>query len=371
MGNLYRRGKVFWIKYYRNGKPYRESSHSNKEADAKKLLRKREGEIAHGKIPGIYFDRVRFDELAEDFLADYRINQKKSIVRAEISVAHLKEAFEGIRVSDVTTPKIRAYIEKRLSAEAAHATINRELAALKRIFNLGAKQTPPKVDKVPYIPMLIENNTRIGFFEHGDFIAVRNALPDYLKGFVTFAYKVGWRLSEISNLTWSQVDLNLGVVRLEVGETKNRDGRTVYLDEELKKVFIQQAERRRQSGNITPYVFTNQAADNRVKNIKRSWANACIEAGYFRVDEDGNKIPTKLFHDFRRTAIRNMVRAGIPERVAMMIAGHKTRNVFDRYNIVSDTDLRIAATKQEQYLKSQMGTISGTIHEIQTKKGQL
>jgi hypothetical protein len=95
MGSIYKRGKTFWIKYYRNGKPYRESTQSKKESDAKRLLKKREGEISNGKLPGIYFDKVRFDELAEDFLTDYRINQKKSLVRAEHSVGHLKKAFEG------------------------------------------------------------------------------------------------------------------------------------------------------------------------------------------------------------------------------------------------------------------------------------
>ena len=233
MGSIFKRGKVYWIKYYRNGKPYRESTKSKKEADAKRLLKKREGEISQGKLPGIYFDRVKFDELAEDLLQDYRINKKKSLIRAENSVGHLKKTFEGMRVVDITTPRIRGYIEDRmkwacnkceekfdpqnkcpscdgddLKSGAANATINRELSALKRILNLGAQQTPPKVDRVPYIPLLEENNVRKGFFEHGDFLALRTALPSHLKGFITFGYKVGWRVSEIAGLTWKQVDLN-------------------------------------------------------------------------------------------------------------------------------------------------------------------
>jgi hypothetical protein len=174
MGMIYKRGKTYWIKYYRNGKPYRESSKSRKEADAKRLLKKREGEISEGKLPGIYFDRVTFDELTEDYLRDYRINGKKSLIRAELSVRHLKETFEGVKVPDITTPRINAYVEKRLEEGAASGTINRELAALKRMLNLGAKQTPPKVDRVPYVPMLKENNVRKGFFEHREFLALRN-----------------------------------------------------------------------------------------------------------------------------------------------------------------------------------------------------
>ena len=82
MGSIYKRGRVYWVQYYRNGKPYRESAKSKKESDAKRLLKKREGEISEGKLPGIYFDRIKFDELSEDFLRDYRINQKKSLDRA-------------------------------------------------------------------------------------------------------------------------------------------------------------------------------------------------------------------------------------------------------------------------------------------------
>ena len=162
MGMIYKRGNVWWIKYYRNGKPYRESSGSTKKMVAKKFLDRREGDIAQGKTPGIQFEKVTFDELADGFLADYRINQKKSLVRAERSVNHLKAVFDGVRATEITTPIISQYIEERLDEGAANATINRELSALKRMLNLGAEQTPPLVDKgqIPKIRMLDENRTR-------------------------------------------------------------------------------------------------------------------------------------------------------------------------------------------------------------------
>jgi integrase len=357
MGMIYKRGKIYWIKYYRNGKPYRESTRTTKESDAKRLLKKREGEISDGKLPGIYFDRVRFEELADDFLADYRINQK-SIERAELSLRHLQKTFEGMRVTDIDTRKINAYIEKRITEGAANATVNRELAALKRMFTLGAEQTPPKVNQVPHIPMLQENNVRKGFFEYGDFLALRKALPDYLKGFVTFAYKTGWRVSEITNLTWNQVDLEQGIVRLEVGDTKNKEGRTVYLDEELREIFNRQWEARKENERLIPYVFPNRDGNDRIRAFRKTWDKACRQAA----------LGKRLFHDFRRTAARDMVRAGIPERVAMMVTGHKTRSVFERYNIVSDIDLRLAAAKREAYHQAQAGTITGTIREFQRKK---
>ena len=211
MGMLYKRGRIWWIKYYRSGKPYRESSCSDKEADARQLLKKREGEVAIGKLPGIYFDRVRFDDLAEDFLTDYEINNK-NVGRAKLCIKHLRQAFEGLRATVIDTPRIKKYIQMRSQEGAAAATINLELSMLKRMFNLGAKQTPRKVDRVPYFPMLKVNNVRKGFFEPGDFLALREALPDHLKGFITFGYKTGWRISEISSLQWSQVDLSLTIL---------------------------------------------------------------------------------------------------------------------------------------------------------------
>jgi integrase len=322
-------------------------------------LKKREGEISEGKLPGIYFDRVKFGELAEDFLRDYRINHRKSLDRAENSIEHLNRYFEGYRVPDITSPKIEDYIETRLKEGAANATINRELSALKRMLNIGARQHPPKVDRVPYIPMLEENNIRKGFFEHAEFVALRDNLPEYLKGFVTFGYKTGWRFSEITGLTWNQVDLDNGIVRLEVGETKNDDARTVYLDDELQGVFQKQWECRKSNKKILPYVFPNKTGTGKIRQLKNGvWQTACKKVG----------IGNKLFHDFRRTAVRNMVRAGIPEVIAMKISGHKTQSVFDRYNIVNDADLQLAAQKQAVYLQTQKDTISSTVHDFKVKR---
>ncbi len=212
MGTIYKRGKTYWIKYYQNGKPLFESSKSHLKMVARELLKQREGDISQGKIPGIYFERVTFTELSKDFLRDYEINKRKSLAKAKRSINHLKESFADIKANRINTIQIDAYIKKRLDEGAANSSINRELAALKRMMNIGARQTPPKVDRVPYIPMLKENNIRTGFFEHDEFLKFRDKLPKYLQGFVTFAYTLGWRVSEITGLEWSQVDRIKGIV---------------------------------------------------------------------------------------------------------------------------------------------------------------
>ncbi len=266
--------------------------------------------------------------------------------------------FERVSVPQITTPRINKFIEYRLDEGASNATVNRELAALKRMLNLGAQQTPPIVDKVPHISMLEENNVRKGFFEHDEFLALKSCLPEYLKGFVTFGYKSGWRVSEITGLKWSNVDLEKRVVCLEIGTTKNKEGRTIYLDDELMGIFNAQRQLQKGEKKIIPNVFPNRPGTGPIKDFRKAWKTACEDAG----------VPGRIFHDLRRTAVRNMVRSGIPERVAMMISGHKTRAVFERYNIVSEDDLMVAARKQEDYLKNQLGTVSGTVTQIQNKK---
>ena len=242
-------------------------------------------------MPGIVFDKVTFEDLADDFLRDYRINQRKSLNRAELSIRHLMDHFEGCKVPNISTTMINKYVEKRLKSGAANATVNRELAGLKRMLNMGARQTPPKVNRVPFIKMLEENNARQGFFENGEFLALRDRLPDHLKGFVTFGYKVGWRISEIAGLTWKQVDLEQGIVRLDVGTTKNKEARTVYLDDELRDVFRQQWNHRRRSGALSPYVFPNFEGTGRLSDFRRAWNRACRD--------------TKIQGDFVLSYLRN------------------------------------------------------------------
>jgi integrase len=165
-------------------------------------------------------------------------------------------------------------------------------------------------------------------------------LPEVLKPVVTFAYLTGWRVpSEVLTLQWRQVDLQAGTVRLEPGTTKNSDGRLFPFDvlPELRAVIEQQDASRRvlaQEGILCPWVF-HRANGKRIHRFTKTWKRACEAAG----------VPGRIPHDFRRTAVRNLVRSGVPEKTAMLLTGHKTRSVFDRYDIVNEADLREAVGK--------------------------
>ena len=145
---------------------------------------------------------MRFEDLAQDFVNDYRINGKRSLDNAERSVRYLGRIFGGLRAVDITTDKVRGFVRDRLDDGMSSAEINREVAALKRMFNLALRQTPPKVHQKPYIPMLQEQNARKGFFERQEFERLRTMLPQTYRAVVTFAYYSGWRKQEILGLAW-------------------------------------------------------------------------------------------------------------------------------------------------------------------------
>ena len=164
----------------------------------------------------------------------------------------------------------------------------------------------------------------------------------------------GWRIpSEVLTLEWRQIDFTAGEVRLDPGQTKNREGRVFPFTPELRVLLEAQREMTHKlvpTRGIIPWVF--HRLGRRITKFPKSWRDACVAAG----------CPGRIPHDLRRTAVRNLVRAGVPESVAMKLTGHKTRSVFERYNIVSDGDLRDAVTK----LAAQSGTFFGT----GTKVGQ-
>lgn len=234
------------------------------------------------------------------------------------------------------------YVQQRLQTGVTPATVNRELATLIRMLRLGYEHE--KVAKLPVIHKLTKAPPLSGFFERADFEAVRRQLRPDLQLAVTIAHSYGWRMqSEVLTLTLSQVDLSAGTLRINPGGSKTGEGRIVYLSAEVRVMLEEQLERvrtlSRRLGRVIPYLFPHllngRFHGERIRDLRKSWASACNAAG----------LSGMLRHDLRRTAARNLIRSGVPEVVSMKITGHRTRSVFDCYNIVSPADLQDAARK--------------------------
>jgi integrase len=343
LGSIYLRGRIWWFKYSVRGKPFSESSGSTNHAVARKLQKKRIAEIEAGKPVGPQVEKTTLRELCAMVLADYRANERRSVDRAEGAVSHLYEFFSAEAPAvTITSDRITAYQAHRRGSlykgrPVANATINCELAILRRAFQLAARAG--KVATRPVFQMLHVDNARKGFFEADQYRAVLDHLADYLKPVAQVAYITGWRTrSELLTRQWRHVDLDAGWLRLDPGESKNGEGRMFPLTPELRAIFETQRERvrslERATGQIIPWVFIHENG-TAIKSLRYAWSKACRNAG----------VPGRLVHDFRRTAVRNLERAGVPRSAAMKITGHKTETIYRRYAIVDEGMMRDAADK--------------------------
>jgi integrase len=193
-----------------------------------------------------------------------------------------------------------------------------------------------QLDRMPLFPNRLEENPpREGFFEHGEYLKVREPLPPSWQDVLDFAYYSGWRRSEIVELTWDEIDLDGGVIRLSPRRSKTKTGRLLPITQPLQRVLT-----RRQSLRLPkdPQVFRRDGIA--VRRWRTALRDACRAA----------HVPHRLLHDCRRPAARNLIRAGVPERIAMMLTGHKTRAVFDRYNIVNEQELLLAGERLAAYV---------------------
>jgi integrase len=191
--------------------------------------------------------------------------------------------------------------------------------------------------------MLEEKNTRTGFAIRPQIEAIIAVLPDWLQDFTRFGYITGMRKGEIASLRWEDVDREVGAVRLKAENAKTGEARTLMLVGDLAELIDRRWNARlftRITGTpfVSEYVFHRKGQP--IEDFRGPWERACAAAG----------VPGLLFHDLRRSAVRNMDRAGVSRHVAMAISGHKTESMYQRYNIVSEADLRAAAEKTQLYL---------------------
>src|SRR5579885_125487 len=357
---------VWWIAYTHNGVKYRESSKSEVRQVARALLKDRIAKAGAGRPVAPSIRRTTLGDLAALVFADYDNKGHDTRARQEDAFNHLV-AFRGADVpaEQITTQWVQDYIRWRREQPdgrslhrtgkvpyaaprigCADATINRELAALRHAFHLALRNTPPLVAAVPHFSLLTERNRRMGFFEYHEFAAVRDHLPDYLRPVMTTAFFTGWRVpSEL--LTRQKHHVHHGMLILEPGEAKNEEPRRFPLDviPELRDTIERQLEITRalelETGRVIPWLFHNHG--HPIIDYRRAWHKACAAAG----------LPGRIPHDFRRTAARNLINAGVDPLTTMQLVGWNDMEMLRRYNIINDSTLAAGAAKLQTYLEAQ------------------
>lgn len=267
------------------------------------------------------------------YLAD-ATNREKRVDRLKTAWTHLVLPFGEKAAAEITTRHIVEYATSRRGAGRENGTVNRELAALKAAFRFAARSE--MITRVPMFPKrLRESPPRSGFIEQEQYsMLAANCRELWLRTFLALGFNFAWRKGELLALRVHNVDLLNS--RLTIDTSKNGNGRKVKLTAET-SALLAECVRGKQ-----PHDFVLTRKDgSRVAQPRKDWYCLCVRCGLGKLT--GKHYEGLQMHDLRRSGVRRLIRLGVPEKIAMAISGHKTRSVFDRYNITNERDLEQAA----------------------------
>ena len=335
-GRVFRRGETYHIAFSYKGKEYRKSALTERKREAERLLAFYLGQCARGEFKGFEDPEpeLTVNQLFDALIQDAARRKLRDMKTMQSRVRPMRKEFGTVAASALTDRRINLHVDKRQAKGIKPATLTSEMRYLKQAFLLA--QRKKYVQHIPHMPSFEVNNARQGFFEREEFERVVPHLPYYLQDFARFAYHSSWRKMEIANLEWR--DIVGDTIRLRPTTVKTSEGRLLILTGEIGEIIER---RRAERHDLIPWVFHRDGKKIQY-NIDRPFKKACEKAGLN---------PPKLLHDLRRTAVRNMVRAGVSERIAMAISGHKTRQIFDRYNIVNEEDIREGLARTQAYIE--------------------
>ena len=335
---VYKRGNIYWYSFVFDGRRVQRSTKVENKNDARDIERAAWTQLARAEVGlpalGPKREPPTIGELFDALEKDFKL-RGKSDAKNQSNLKRARAVFpEKMKAASLTSVHVDAYIEKKTHEGTAPATINRMLQLVGQAYKKGIERG--EIDRAPRLRHLSEaGNERKGFFSDAGFRAVHAHLPEDLRDFALFGYLTGWRKNEIASLTWSDVEEN--VIRLRGENSKNGEGRSIVIAGELVGLMERRQQARLADGVLTRLVFHRDGAP--VREFRKSWASAC----------DKVNLSGRLFHDLRRTAVRNMVRSGVPQNVAMKISGHKTASMFRRYDIANEDDLRQAIEAVQRY----------------------
>lgn len=333
-GQIFKVGGIWKVRFTLGGERVQLSA-GPKRQDAVELLNRRLGQSVNGQLTAASA-RLMWDDVERIILDEHQ--QHRSYEKVERHVRrHLRPHFSGMRANAITYDKLLAFKHARLEKGASPSTVRYELSLVRT--GLVVAHKAGRLPALPPLPSVHVENVRVSFFEHDEFLALASHLPDAARAVVTAMYWLGWRRNETLSREWRHVDFARGTIILEAGETKSGKGRTFPFDVLPELTALLKAQREytdaveKRTGQIVRWVFHREG--RRVVSIRQAWRTACKKAALV------GKIP----HDFRRSAVRRLERAGVPRSVAMQLVGHETEAIYQRYAITNETDLREGLAK--------------------------
>ena len=365
---MFQRGDSWWIQFQARGEQHREPARlpdrdgvvqpAKNEAEARKALKARRAEVLGGRFIGRP-EKVTVNELLDDYVTHQENAGLRSLRTLKLHLVPVRAAFGSWRVVELTTAGLGNYQRDRREDEKAHATINRELELLRAALRYAAKQTPPKLPAhlVPTVPMLPVENTRTGSFTVAEINALLEQLDNAdVRDFIEWAFRTGMRRGEISKLEWSMLDQSGSpwVLRIPGTITKNARGRSFGFDGEALAIMKRRVQARRLD---CPLIF--HRAGRAMGPFRDLWRSAVKAAGL---------PPGRLFHDLRRSAVRNLIRSGVDQTTAMKVSGHRTDSMFRRYNIVEESETAAALKRADAWLSTQPLTRNVAVASAREKR---
>jgi len=303
---------TWYLKHYVNGSAVDSSSGTEDYDEAVGMLKKRMA-AAVDRPHSKHLEHVVLDQLFDLLIEDYRYSNRKTTYDTKLRVnAHLRLYFGAMRAQTLGTAAIKQYVAHRRRQQAEPATINKELSWLRRAIRLGCQHEPPLASRVTHFKMLPTDNVREGVLEYEKYRLVRDALPSHARIALVIAFHTGARKGEIAAIRKERIELKAERINLPGKTTKNQTPRYLPIYGDMKAELDMAI-----AAGESSCPFLIQRRGERVHDWKKAWATDCKTA----------EVPEALFHDLRRTAVTNMIEAGLTEKEAMEISGHKTRRL--------------------------------------------
>ena len=343
---------LYYIFYQGSTQKFVNSKTNDPEDAYRQLLNARNNVDQGNRLLPSEVSKLRYEDLKKILMDYYREHAPDSLYTRRTEDGGTEETFLGADkldhffkrcpITEITAMKLQEYVKWRRHEGDANATIRRQLGRLRSAFNRAKALDLVTDNHIPTFVLPADSKPRKGFLDLQDFATLRDAMPEDLRPAVTFLYYTGCRSGAAKKITWEMISKDCSEIELAAEIMKNDDPLTLPLVGPLEEIANLLRTMRKSFPKATDRVFC-------FRNFRFAWNKTCDRLGLGVFDKKTRYYEGLTPHDFRRSAARNLIKAGVDRRTAMKITGHKTEAIFERYNIKTTDDVREALVRVGQY----------------------